>query len=275
VSDNTHFNRAGILIERNSQSDPVLHRYQRLEKKSELNEEADTGSTSLVKAHSFYDIRDVTSPEKFLEVKNASLLAVFAQEEEGKDNFSSENSSSKSSSSGSRPEGSPEPLARRRVTNMNFDISEEISPELKSFLVEPNDIQLQSEIGKGLNTTVWKGMYQHTDVAIKRFAINRIPGGRKKFLEEAEILSSLRSTYIVLFMGLCIRHPQYYILTEYMGDGSLAQNLYEKGAKFRKIILHNWTVKLKIIESIAHGMNYLHKMNVFHCDLKPSNILVA
>lgn len=272
LSDKSHLNRVGIIISRVSHSDSLLA-MRTAGLRDGLGGPDDLPSPHLLRSHSFNDVNDATNVDKFAEMKNASLVAVFAQDEEGKDNFSSDDSNSKSSSSGSGAV-SPDATKRHRKTNLDFDISEEIGPELKSFLVEPNDIQLISEIGKGLNTTVWKGVYQHTDVAIKRFAINRVPGGRKKFLEEAEILSSLRSTYIVLFMGLCIRHPQYYILTEYMEDGSLAQILYERGRKTRAEILSNWAVKLKVIESIAHGMNYLHKMNVLHCDLKPSNILV-
>ena len=210
--------------------------------------------------------------DAFFEIKNASQIALFAQDEQGKDNFSSDDSSVKSNSSKS---DSQRHLTRKhRRKNINFDISEEIGPELKSFLIKKEDIKLLTKIGDGVETSVWKGLYQHTDVAIKVFTTNKIIGGRKKFLEEAEILSSLRSTYIVLFMGLCVKFPQYYLLTEYMEDGSLMDNLYAKGERNRKQILEYWPVKLKIIESIAHGMNYLHEMNVLHCDLKPSNILV-
>lgn len=212
------------------------------------------------------------SLEIYKDINSCSHLALLGHDEEGKDNFSSDNNSLESKTQKSISHKSN--YKRNKKKNIDFDIIEGIGPELKSFLIKKEDIQLETKIGDGLHTSVWKGVYQHTDIAIKVFTSDKIIGGRKKFLEEAEILSSLRSTYIVLFMGLCITYPQYFLLTEYMEDGSLYDNLYIKGPKFRDLILNNWSIKLKIIESIAHGMNYLHEMNVLHCDLKPSNILV-
>lgn len=271
-SDNTSKNRKDSYHERKSKSDNVLNERHDCEFMPRFSIDDHEAPAEILKPHSFTEPNDGLSPQKFIEMKNASFIALYAKEEEGKDNFSSDHSSSKSSESRGQDEFRSQGRKRRRKP-INFDISEEIGPELKSFLVEPDDIRLNEKIGVGAQTSVWKGVYQHTDVAIKVFTNDKIPGGRKKFLEEAEILSSLRSTYIVLFMGLCVKFPQYYILTEYMEDGNLADNLYER-PKARALVLNNWSVKLKIIESIAHGMNYLHQMNVFHCDLKPSNILV-
>lgn len=263
-----------FLNEPLSKSDPCIIKYRESPKPClRLSVSSDSISeTNKLKRNKSQGPFPKLNLESFFEIKNASQIALFAQDEQGKDNFSSDDSSVKSNSSKS---DSQRHLTRKhRRKNINFDISEEIGPELKSFLIKKEDIQLLTKIGDGVETSVWKGLYQHTDVAIKVFTTNKIIGGRKKFLEEAEILSSLRSTYIVLFMGLCVKFPQYYLLTEYMEDGSLMDNLYAKGERNRKQILEYWPVKLKIIESIAHGMNYLHEMNVLHCDLKPSNILV-
>lgn len=272
-SDKIQKKSCQIHSERKSHSDSVISDRHNIEFMPRFSIDDADDAVELIKPHSFSEPNDGLSPQKFLEMKNASFIALYAKDEEGKDNFSSDDSSSKTSESPLQEEVRSQRKKRRRKP-IYFDISEEIGPELKSFLVEPDDIRLIRKIGTGVHTSVWKGVYQHTDVAIKVFTNDRIPGGRKKFLEEAEILSSLRSTYIVLFMGLCVKFPQYYILTEYMEDGSLADNLYEN-TKARSLVLNNWSVKLKIIESIAHGMNYLHQMNVFHCDLKPSNILVS
>ena len=203
---------------------------------------------------------------------NLSVVALIPEEDNHK-YYTSDESSPDSEDSDS----SFQPFEKKGRSDLKFDIMAEIGPELKNFLVGREDIRLEKKIGEGVYGSVWKGLYHRTDVAIKIFLHSRLRSGvRRKFLEEAEIMCSLRSPFIVLFMGVCIKFPQYFILTEFMDDGSLYDILHkEENTAKRKMVLGNSGIKFKIIESIAHGMNYLHEKKVLHCDLKSSNIVVG
>ncbi|CAO1940201.1 unnamed protein product [Urochloa humidicola] len=57
-----------------------------------------------------------------------------------------------------------------------------------------------------------------------------------------------------------------FLVEEYMANGNMANIIY--GSR------HDWTSRFRIIQGIAHGVNYLHEQDVVHLDLKPSNVLL-
>jgi len=61
---------------------------------------------------------------------------------------------------------------------------------------------------------------------------------------------------------------QYYMITEYLEEGSLFDHLHKKRTAMDDERM------LYIVEDIALGMNYLHSRKVLHCDLKSSNVLI-
>ena len=86
-----------------------------------------------------------------------------------------------------------------------MDYIEDLGPELRKFVVSKDDIVIHDKIGKGAYGEVFKGNYISTEVAIKIFAHKKFNSRiNRKFIQEAEILCSLRSPFIVLFMGICL-----------------------------------------------------------------------
>ncbi|EGR33770.1 kinase domain protein, partial [Ichthyophthirius multifiliis] len=69
-------------------------------------------------------------------------------------------------------------------------------------------------------------------------------------------------------MGICIQNSQYYMITEYLNEGSLFDHLHCLNTDFSQ------TQIIRILEDIALGMRYLHGIKVMHCDLKSSNVLI-
>lgn len=89
------------------------------------------------------------------------------------------------------------------------------------------------------------------------------------FLKEVEILNNLRHPNVVLYMGMCIQINRYSLVTEYLEEGSLFDQLHKKHT-----ILSTDRI-FEIVEDIVMGMVYLHAKNILHRDLKSSNVLIG
>ena len=94
----------------------------------------------------------------------------------------------------------------------------------------------------------------------------------ERFKKEAEkMLRAITSPYLVRIMGLMENPKGVDIVMEFFENGSLKE--FEK--KFMRCDC--WARKVKMIQNIAYGMNYLHTLKppITHCDLKLENIFVA
>ena len=75
-------------------------------------------------------------------------------------------------------------------------------------------------------------MWLGQEVAVKQYGKN-IPDKRMRrktsdFISEVDVISNLRHPNIVLYMGVCINHSQYLMITEYLDGGSLFELLHKK-----------------------------------------------
>ena len=71
-------------------------------------------------------------------------------------------------------------------------------------------------------------------------------------------------------MGMCITIDKYILVTEYLGNGSLFDQVHKKKKKFSRDEL------LEVVDDIVRGMVYLHYMKkILHRDLKSSNVLIG
>jgi len=103
-----------------------------------------------------------------------------------------------------------------------------------------------------------------TPVAVKEL----LPINDQIFKKEVGMLISFRHQNIVLLTGFCKAPNCFCIITELFEKGSLHHLLENREEKIDNDRC------LKFALDIARGMNYLHKRNVLHLDLKPLNILV-
>lgn len=72
-------------------------------------------------------------------------------------------------------------------------------------------------------------------VAVKDYMkAGRSHKNREEFMKEVHILSDLKHPNIVLYMGLCITVNRYQLVTEFMENGSLYDQLHIKKTKFTK-----------------------------------------
>ncbi len=84
--------------------------------------------------------------------------------------------------------------------------------------------------------------------------------GRK----EAKLLSSLKNENIINIFGAGGDKKSTVIITDYAQGGSLADRMVRK---------YKWEKAFKIILEVAKGLDFAHKNNIVHGNLRPSNIL--
>ena len=81
---------------------------------------------------------------------------------------------------------------------------------------------------------------------------------------EAKLLSSLKHKNIINIVGAGADSKSTVIISEYAQGGSLADRMARK---------HEWQKAMEIIVPVASGLDFAHKNNILHGNLRPSNIL--
>ncbi|KAL3111592.1 hypothetical protein niasHT_019939 [Heterodera trifolii] len=162
----------------------------------------------------------------------------------------------------------PSPLGRlRSMTKEKAEILQ-LRGELRSaHHLSLLDVELKEPI-------VYRGVYRGKNVAVKRYKV--VAFGAKTevdmFCREVSIVSHLKHTNIVAFIGACMDDPsQFAIITEFASAGSLFSLLHVQKRVFEMAL------RLCIGVDIARGMKYLHELverPVIHRDLNSHNILL-
>ncbi|XP_004296242.1 PREDICTED: uncharacterized protein LOC101312816 [Fragaria vesca subsp. vesca] len=132
-------------------------------------------------------------------------------------------------------------------------------------------LTIGQRIGQGSCGTVYHGLWDGSDVAVKVFFKQEYPDDvLLSFRQEVSLMKRLQHPNILLFMG-AVTSPQHLcIVTEFLPRGSLFQLLQKNKSKL------DWRRRVQMALDIARGMNYLHHFRppIIHRDLKSSNLLV-
>ncbi|XP_061989595.1 receptor protein kinase TMK1-like isoform X2 [Rosa rugosa] len=135
-------------------------------------------------------------------------------------------------------------------------------------------------LGKGGFAKVFKGVWENTEIAVKR--MNKIRSGVEAsnaldmFKSEVELLSKLQHRNLVALIGYCWNEDEKILVYEYMPQGTLRRHLFEW--KQENLSPLDWPTRLSIAFDIAKGVDYLHSATnqiLVHRDLKPTNILLG
>ncbi|GLJ41531.1 hypothetical protein SUGI_0859580 [Cryptomeria japonica] len=125
------------------------------------------------------------------------------------------------------------------------------------------------EIGEGSFGRVYIGNLKDKDVAIKK--IKRAGRDSKKFVEnEVRLLQDKEHKNLVSLLAWCIEENTFYLVYEYVNGCTLDEYLRGSFARFSL----NWKQCLRIISSIAEGLEFLHLNKIIHLDIKPQNLMV-
>ena len=142
-----------------------------------------------------------------------------------------------------------------------------------NFFVNYDEIKkLTKVVGEGGMGIVKLGELQGKKVTLKESKLKYNRNGNifvsKTFINEINIIASLRHPNIVLFMGVTIDDNLYYMISEYVEGGSLNKYIHSKKNYLTE------PQKIKISLQIALAIKYIHSKNILHCDLKSENIFL-
>ncbi|XP_077128791.1 mitogen-activated protein kinase kinase kinase 20 isoform X1 [Ranitomeya variabilis] len=143
----------------------------------------------------------------------------------------------------------------------------EMSSLTASFVqIKFNDLQFYESCGGGSFGSVYRAKWlsQDKEVAVKKLL---------KIEKEAEILSMLSHRNIIQFYGAVLEPPNYCIVTEYAGGGSLYDYINSNRSEDMDMEhIMAWAT------DVAKGMHYLHMeapIRVIHRDLKSRNVVIT
>ncbi|KAM6548772.1 hypothetical protein CsatB_020448 [Cannabis sativa] len=101
--------------------------------------------------------------------------------------------------------------------------------------------------------------------------------GEEEFKMEVELLSRLRSPYLLTLVGYCSHSNHKVLVYEFMPNGGLQEHLYPVSGSNAPSLNLDWETRLRIAIEAAKGLEYLHEHvspPVIHRDFKSSNILL-
>ena len=162
--------------------------------------------------------------------------------------------------------------------------------------IDTSEIKVVKKLGAGTFGTVYLANWHGSKVAVKTCKSGKVLTEKlkKKFLQEARILSLLSHDNCGMFRGLCLNledinennDPVTYplaLVIEFFPKGDLKEFLYHKDNNAARGFVRNtarlvpFKSKMQIVLGLAAGMEYLHTLPppIIHRDLKPDNVMIV
>jgi len=140
---------------------------------------------------------------------------------------------------------------------------------LDHWVINPNDLEYTLKLGSGSSGKVYKGLYKGKEVAVKVLRAITTQSQLDEFKKEFQIMSSIRSSFMVTFYGACIE-PKLCMVMEYCAKDSLYHVMNTKSYDI------GWDRFFQFTMQMTLGVQCLHNWNpqIVHRDFKSLNLLV-
>ena len=141
-------------------------------------------------------------------------------------------------------------------------------------MITINDFHFIKFIGKGSFGTIYKAIKKDNNeiCAIKKIKIINLNHYEKKYIiNEIRMLASHICNNLIKYLNVFLHSDHIYIVTEYAANGDLLQII--KKHKSQNTIFKEHEIWEYFIQ-ICLGLQYLHKNNIIHRDIKSSNIFI-
>ncbi len=143
-----------------------------------------------------------------------------------------------------------------------------------SIFIKSQEYEIIEELGEGGNGKVYQvfNKKENKYYAIKSVRIKNLTEEQVNIIEnEAKLLSSIDSIYVVKYYNSSRDNENFNILMEYCKGSDLKKFIIDYKNKNEFI---NEKIIEKIILGLCLGVKEIHKNNLIHRDLKPENIFI-
>ncbi|GLV37727.1 C-terminal Src kinase [Carabus blaptoides fortunei] len=148
------------------------------------------------------------------------------------------------------------------------EISLHLEKAFEGCMIQEKELDIREQLGKGEFGEVSLGMWNGKRVAVKM--LKDSGEAMQKFLEEAQLMKSLKHENLVNLLGVVYNNKHIYLVTEYMSKGSLVDYLRSRGR------LHvTKKDQINFAYDTSAGMEFLEHEKIVHRDLAARNVLIA
>uniref|UniRef100_J3MLM6 Uncharacterized protein n=2 Tax=Oryza brachyantha TaxID=4533 RepID=J3MLM6_ORYBR len=155
----------------------------------------------------------------------------------------------------------------------DIECSDSLFINLSTLRAATANFSESNKLGEGGFGAVYKGFLPSgEEIAVKRLSMGS-GQGIEELKNELVLVAKLQHKNLVRLVGVCLQEHEKLLVYEYMPNRSIDTILFDIDKREEL----DWEKRLRIINGIARGLQYLHEdsqLKIIHRDLKASNVLL-